>query len=69
MVAAVAHVIGVPLKKKRLPLDDGAHCEVDGMSAEGNVLVEAFAHQGAIRGAQLKKVSEDASSSSASSAN
>lgn len=30
------------------------------MSADGKVLVEASARQGAMRGAQLKKVSEDA---------
>jgi hypothetical protein len=60
MIVAVAQAIGVPLEKKRLPLARGAHCEVDGVSDNGNVLVEAFAHQGALRGAQLKKVSEDA---------
>jgi hypothetical protein len=60
MIAAVAQAIGVPLEKKRLPLAEDAHCEVDGVSVDGNVLVEAFAHQGALRGAQLKKVSEDA---------
>jgi hypothetical protein len=60
MVESVAETIGVPLLKKRLQLADGVQCEVDGVSADGNVLVEAFAHQGAMRGAQLKKVSEDA---------
>ncbi|HVW18629.1 MAG TPA: hypothetical protein VHB30_10320 [Solirubrobacteraceae bacterium] len=60
MVAAVAETIGVPLSKRRVRLAEGVHCEVDGASADGRVLVEAFAHQGAMRGAQLKKVSEDA---------
>lgn len=60
MVEAVAQTIGVPLNKKRLFLADGVQCEVDGVSDDGKVLVEAFAHQGAMRGAQLKKVSEDA---------
>ena len=59
MVAAVAETIGVTLAKKRLSLAEGVQCEVDGASADGRVLVEAFAHQGAMRGAQLKKVSED----------
>src|SRR4051812_45433514 len=60
MVEAVAETIGEPPVKKRLPLADGVQCEVDGASADGKVLVEAFAHQGAMRGGQLKKVSEDA---------
>lgn len=60
MVEAVAKVIGVPLAKKRLPLAHGVQCEVDGVSADGKVLVEAYAHQGTMRGAQLKKISEDA---------
>jgi hypothetical protein len=60
MIEAVAKTIGVPLAKKRLRLADGAHCQVDGVSADGKVLVEAFAHQGIMRGAQPKKVSEDA---------
>jgi len=60
MVAAVAETIGVPLTKKRVPLAKGVQCEVDGASADGMVLVQAFAHQGELRGAQLKKVSEDA---------
>ncbi len=56
MVEAVAKVIGVPLAKKRLPLAHGVQCEVDGVSADGKVLVEAYAHQGTMRGAQLKKI-------------
>lgn len=60
MVQAVAAKIGVPLAKTRLPIGDGVECEVDGASADRTVLVEAFAHQGAMRGAQIKKVSEDA---------
>ena len=60
MVQAVAAKIGVPLAKTRLPIADGVECEVDGASADGTVLVEAFARQGAMRGAQPKKVSEDA---------
>jgi hypothetical protein len=60
MVEAVAKVIRVPLAKKRLPLAHGVQCEVDDVSADGKVLVEAYAHQGTMRGAQLKKISEDA---------
>lgn len=60
MIDAVAEVIDVPLSKQRVDLGDGAWCEVDGVSADQQVLVEAFAHQGKMIGGQLKKVSEDA---------
>lgn len=60
MIAAVAEAIGVPLAKERITFDNGSWCEVDGVSDDGNVLVEAFAHQGKMIGGQLKKVSEDA---------
>lgn len=60
IVQAVAEAIGVPLAKRRLVVGDGAECEVDGASADGTILVEAFAHQGKLRGGQFKKVSEDA---------
>ena len=66
MIAAVAQAIGVPLAKQRITFDNGSWCEVDGVSADGNVLVEAFAHQGKMIGGQLRKVSEDHSSSSPS---
>lgn len=59
MIAAVAGAIGVPLAKKRLSLGE-ALCEVDGVSDDEQVLVEAFAHQGKLKGGQFKKVSEDA---------
>jgi hypothetical protein len=60
MIAAVAEAIGVPLAKARIAFDNGSWCEVDGVSADGDVLVEAFAHQGKMIGGQLKKVAEDA---------
>jgi hypothetical protein len=60
MVEAIAKTIRVPLAKKRLPVAADVYCEVDGVSPDERVLVEAFAHQGTMRGAQLKKVSEDA---------
>jgi len=58
MIAAVGETIGVTLSKKRLALGE-VFCEVDGVSGDEGVLVEAFAHQGAMKGGQLKKVSED----------
>jgi hypothetical protein len=60
MIAAVAEAINVPLTKQRLTFPGGSWCEVDGVSADGTVLVEAFAHQGKMIGGQLKKVCEDA---------
>ena len=59
MIAAVAKHIEEPLTKRVVPLPGGARPEVDGVSEDGRVLVEAFAHQGKMIGAQLKKVSED----------
>lgn len=58
MIAAVGMTIGVTLSKKRLALGE-VFCEVDGVSEDEGVLVEAFAHQGAMKGGRLKKVSED----------
>ena len=55
MIAALAEAIDVPLMKQRLTLPEGSWCEVDGVSADGNVLVEAFAHQGKMIGSQPKK--------------
>lgn len=60
MITAVAKAIGIPLTKKVVPLPDGSRPEVDGVSDDGRVLVEAFAHHGKMVGGQLKKVSEDA---------
>jgi hypothetical protein len=60
MIAAVADAIGVPLTKQRVLFENGSWCEVDGVSADGLVLVEAFAHHGKMAGSQPKKVSEDA---------
>lgn len=49
MIAAVGETIGVALSKKRLVLEE-VLCEVDGVSEDEGVLVEAFAHQGAMKG-------------------
>lgn len=45
MIDAVAEAIGVPLAKRRIDFDSGAWCEVDGVSGDGRVIVEAFARQ------------------------
>jgi hypothetical protein len=43
----------------RLQVGGGAHVQVDARSENGGVLVEAHARQGALKGAQLKKVGQD----------
>jgi hypothetical protein len=43
----------------RLQVGGGAHVQVDARSENNGVLVEAYARQGALKGAQLKKVGQD----------
>jgi hypothetical protein len=60
MIAALERELGVPLGPQRLVIRDGVHVEVDGASDDLSVLVEAFAHQGPVKGAQRSKVLADA---------
>lgn len=60
ILAAVAAHIGLELEPARLDLGDGVRVEIDGASADRSVLVEAYAHIGALRGAQPKKLATDA---------
>lgn len=59
MLAALAERYG-PLAPASLTLAGGARVDVDGVAPDGSVLVEAFAHQGRMRGSQPKKVAQDA---------
>lgn len=60
ILAAAAVALGCSaLAPKRVSLATGVHVEVDGVSTTESVFVEAYARQGALRGAQLKKVSQD----------
>lgn len=43
----------------RISVGGGAHVQVDARTDEGDLLVEAYARQGALSGAQLKKVGQD----------
>lgn len=43
-----------------LSLPDGPHVDIDGAARDRSVLVEVFAHQGRLRGAQFDKVARDA---------
>lgn len=43
----------------RVPVGNGAYVEVDARSPDNDVFVEAYARQGALKGAQTKKVGQD----------
>lgn len=60
IVAGLSARIGVPLSKTSVPSGNGGRVELDGADADFKVLVEAYAHQGALRGAQPKKLATDA---------
>ena len=50
---------GVSAATQTLLLDGGVRISVDGQTPDGSVLVEAFAHQGALKPGQMKKVAQD----------
>lgn len=56
--------LGVRLKTSFAPtaiqLPEGGHVEVDGVNPEGRIYVEALAHQGPLKGGQIRKVIMDA---------
>lgn len=60
MLAILARELGVTLKGRRFLTKTGARAEVDGVSEEPPVLVEARAHQGPPKSAQKAKVLTDA---------
>jgi len=49
-----------PLQPATLVLPGGARVDVDGVAPDASVFVEAFAHQGRMKGSQPKKVAQDA---------
>lgn len=60
IVERLATELGVPLHVGgRVPVGGGAHIEVDALSTDDTVFVEAYARQGALKGAQLKKIGQD----------
>lgn len=60
IVRAAAVALGVrSLQPARVRLDHGVQVEVDGVCPDRLVFVEAYARQGALKGAQLKKISQD----------
>ncbi|WIB34428.1 hypothetical protein [Curtobacterium sp. MCSS17_005] len=60
IIAAVAAYAGVPLAPAKIEIEDGVRVEIDGASEDRAVLVEAYAHTGALRGGQPKKLATDA---------
>jgi hypothetical protein len=60
IVDALAAELGVELKPQRLYFSSGAYCDVDGVSADEQVLVEAFARQSKLKGGQRGKIARDA---------
>lgn len=60
ILQAVSASVGVELAPRSLRLNGGARANVDGAASDESVLVEVFAHQGRLKGAQFHKVARDA---------
>ncbi|MEJ2890874.1 hypothetical protein [Actinomycetospora aeridis] len=48
------------LRPRKITTPEGGKVQLDGISDDNSVILEAHAHQGALRGAQAKKVLTDA---------
>lgn len=60
ILRAVSAAVGAELVPRSLRLDAGARVDVDGVSSDESIIVEVFAHQGRLKGAQFHKVARDA---------
>jgi hypothetical protein len=60
ILQAVSASVGIELAPRSLRLEGGARADVDGVAPDESVLVEVFAHQGRLKGAQFHKVARDA---------
>ena len=60
MLAWLADRLGVSFAPKRFSFEGRSRAEVDGVSADGKVLCEVWAHQGEPKAAQKFKVMNDA---------
>jgi hypothetical protein len=60
ILAALSAKLGVDLQPRRLHFPSGAYCDVDGVSVDETVLVEAFARQSKLKGGQRGKIARDA---------
>jgi len=59
IIERLADALGVPLQPSGRVAVGGAYIEVDARSEDDTVFVEAYARQGALKGAQLKKIGQD----------
>ena len=61
IVASLATLLGVGLEQQpgKIGLQGGVSIEVDAATEDGSIVVEAYARQGRLKGAQLKKVAQD----------
>jgi hypothetical protein len=63
IVAAASATLSVDLVQDRditsIAIGTDSHVEVDGATRDRSVVVEAYARQGKLRGAQLKKIAQD----------
>lgn len=60
IVAALSVKLGISLRKTSIPTSNSGRVEIDGATEDLSVLVEVYAHQGAVRGGQTKKLATDA---------
>lgn len=60
MIEWLAAELGISLATQKLDLDNGSWLQIDGVSIDPPVLVEAWAHQGKPKSAQRNKVAADA---------
>jgi hypothetical protein len=59
ILVEVERSVGRSLSPARLTLAGGASVDVDGVAEDQSVLVEVFAHQGALKGGQRHKIATD----------
>ena len=61
IVCALALKCGIELvhQPEKIPLGGGVYVEVDGATPDRSVVVEAYARQGKLKGAQPKKIAQD----------
>ncbi len=60
ILAELGAQLGVELQPTIIAFDDGVRVQIDGATADRTVLVEIYAHVGALRGAQPRKLATDA---------
>ncbi len=59
ILTEVGRALGCELSPGAVELADGVIVRIDGVSSDGLTLVEAFAHQGPLKGGQRGKIARD----------